>query len=285
MPDSDTADGDSSEHDGADGYTDQAVTVDGIRLYTRRRQGDSPVPLLLIHGLGGSMDSWEPLLAQMPGRDVIMIDSPGMGRSEVPRRPLPMHGIADKLAGALRALEVSRVDVLGYSHGGAVAQEFAKRHSDRLRRLTLVATVAGLPWVPPRLSAQRALLSTRRYHSREAAAADVPLLAGGRTASDETVLAEILADREAHPPSTTGYRYLQLAVLGWSSHPWLHRLQCRTLVLQGDDDPVVRTINGRFLAGRIRHARLELLPGAGHMMMFDEPDRVGPIIEQFLTDE
>ncbi|MGV9711436.1 alpha/beta fold hydrolase [Gordonia sp. NPDC003424] len=279
------SDNDSSDRDSTTRSIDRVVTVDGLSLYSRRRHGDSQVPLLLVHGLGGSMDSWEPLLAQMPGRDVIMIDSPGMGRSDVPRRPLPMHRIADKLAGALRELGVSRVDVLGYSHGGAVAQEFAKRHPNRLRRLTLVATVAGLPWVPPRLSAQRALVSTRRYHSKEAAAADVPVLAGGRTARDETVLSEILADREANPPSTTGYRYLQLAVLGWSSHPWLHRLQCRTLVLQGDDDPVVRTVNGRILASRIRHARLEVLPGAGHMMMFDEPERVGPIIDRFLAED
>ncbi|NMO01622.1 alpha/beta fold hydrolase [Gordonia sp. TBRC 11910] len=230
------------------------------------------------------MDSWGPLLDAIGDRDVIMIDTPGMGRSEVPRRPMSIGAIADTFAAALSELDVDRVDVLGYSHGGTVAQEFAHRHPGRLRRMVLVATVAGVPWLPPRFTAQRALLSTRRYHSKAVAARDIPILAGGRTARDAEVLDAILADRQAHPPSKTGYRYLQIAVMPWSSHPWLHRIQCRTLVLQGDDDPVVRVANGRLLAARIRNARLEIVGGAGHMMLFDEPDRVGPLIAEFLGD-
>ncbi|MET9327609.1 alpha/beta fold hydrolase [Tsukamurella sp. NPDC003166] len=262
---------------------DKTVTARGLTLYTRRRPGSAEPPLLLIHGLGGSMDSWQPLLEHLPDREVIMIDTPGMGRSELPGRPLPMHGLADVLAAALTELGVDRVDVLGYSHGGAVAQEFVHRHGRRVRRLVLTATVAGVPWLPPRPRSALALAGTRRYRDKAAAAHDIPLLAGGRTARDPEVLASVLADREANPPSKTGYRYLQAAILGWSSHPWLHTLRCRTLVLQGSDDPVVRTLNGRVLAGRIRGARLEVLDGAGHMMLFDEPERLGHLISDFLT--
>ncbi|MFF0494030.1 alpha/beta fold hydrolase [Nocardia sp. NPDC004068] len=273
----------SQTYGGDDTPADRTVTARGLVLYTRRRPGNTEPPLLLIHGLGGSMDSWKPLLANLPGRDVIMIDTPGMGRSELPRRPLPIHGVADVLAAALTELGVDRVDVLGYSHGGTVAQEFVHRHPRRVRRLILTATVAGVPWLPPRPRSTLALLSTRRYRDRAAAARDIPLLAGGRTARDAGTLAAVLADREANPPGKKGYRYLQAAVIGWSSHPWLHRLRCRTLVLQGSDDPVVRTFNGRLLAGRIHGARLEVLGGAGHLMLFDEPERLGRLISDFLS--
>jgi pimeloyl-ACP methyl ester carboxylesterase len=94
--------------------TDRIVTVNGLRLFTRRRPGRGEgVPLVLVHGIGGSLESWQPLLAAMPDRDVIMIDTPGAGRSQVPILPFPIAGLADCVAGAVRALRVQRVDVLG----------------------------------------------------------------------------------------------------------------------------------------------------------------------------
>ena len=264
-------------------FTEHAVTTGGLRLHTRRRHGDGKPPLLLIHGLGGSLESWGPLLDHLPDRDVIMIDTPGMGQSELPRFPLRVRAIADRLAEVVRELGVETVDVLGYSHGGVVAQEFARRHPEMLRRLVLVATIGGFPWIPPRPPVQRALLSTRRYRSRAAAEHELPILAGGRVARDPEVLRAILEDRESHPPSKRGYRYLQLGVLGWSSHHWLHRLTCPTLVIQGGGDPVVRPVNGWLLASRIRNARFELVSGAGHMALFDEPERIGRILYEFLA--
>lgn len=265
-----------------EGFTEQYVRVGGLQLNTRRRGGESGPPLVLIHGLGGSLDSWAPLLDNLPGRDVIMIDTPGMGRSELPRFPLGVHAIADRFAEALTELGVKCADVLGFSHGGTVAQEFARRHPDRIGRLVLVDTIAGVPWVPPRVTVQRALLSTRRYRSRAAAEHDLPILAGGRTARDADMLRILLDDRESHPPSKRGYRYLQLGVLGWTSIPWLHTLKCPTLVMHGSDDPVVRPVNARFMASRIPNARFELLSGAGHMVLFDEPERAGRVLTKFL---
>lgn len=262
--------------------TDRVVTVNGLRLQTRRRPGPKGPPLLLIHGLGGSMDSWEPLLDALSDRDILMIDTPGMGRSELPALPLSVGALAERIAGAVRALDVDVVDVLGFSHGGTVAQEFAHRRPAVVRRLALVATVAGIPWLPPRLRAGLALLSTRRYHDRAAAERDLRLLAGGRTAREPEVLRGIIDDRSANPPSTRGYRYLQLPVIWWSSHPWLHTLMCRTLVLAGRDDPVVRPVNASVLAARITDSRLALLPGAGHMVLFDEPERAARLLAEFL---
>lgn len=263
--------------------TDRVVSVRGLTLHTRRRPGNAAPPLLLIHGLGGSMDSWQPLLDSLPDRDVVMIDTPGMGRSELPERPLPIHGLADVLAAALTELGIERVDVLGYSLGGTVAQEFVHRHPLRVRRLVLAATVAGIPWLPPNARSLMALLSTKRYHDRDTAVRAIPLLAGGRTARDPDVLAALVADRESHPPSKRGYRYLQIAVLGWSSHLWLHSLRCRTLVVAGTEDPVVRPINARILARRIRDSTVEIVDGAGHMMLFDEPERLARILTEFLS--
>lgn len=265
--------------------TDRAVVVNGRRLYTQRRPGSTRPPLLLIHGIGGSLESWQPLLDQMPGRDVVMVDSPGAGRSAVPMLPIRMPAIADRIAGAVRALGVEQADVLGYSLGGLVAQEVARRHPALASRLILAATIMGIPAIPGGPKVQLALLSTRRHRDRAAAARDILRLAGGRTARDPAVLAAILSSRDAHPPSWLGYRYQQLAVIGWSSYLWLPRLRVPTLVLHGEQDPVVPVVNARMLARRIPDAQLEVVPGAGHMLLFDEPEKAAPILERFLAAE
>lgn len=264
------------------GFTDRTITVSGLRLNTRRRHGTG-TPLLLLHGLGGSLESWEPLLAALPDRDVVMIDAPGAGQSAVPLIPLRIWQIADRMVAAAEQLGVEQADVLGFSLGGTVAQEVARRHPAFARRLVLVGTMLGVGGRPPKRRAAVALLSTKRHHSRAAAEKDLPIVAGGRIARDPDKLAELLDAREAHPPTQRGYRLQQWAVIGWTSWPWLPRLDLPALVIQGEQDQAVPEKNGRLLAGRIPGARLEVVDGAGHMLMFDETERVAPIIEEFLS--
>lgn len=261
------------------------VTVRGLRLCASRRPGPSGPPLLLVNGLGGSLTSWGPLLASMPDRDVVMIDTPGAGRSDTPALPLLVPALADVLVEAARTLGIDRADILGYSHGGTVAQEIARRHPDFTRRLVLVGTFCGLGARPVPLRAQRMLLSTRRYRDRAVMARDLPRLAGGRTARDPEVLAALLDARESHPPSVRGYYYQQLSVLGWTSLFWLRRLRVRALVVHGSADPVVPVVNARMLAGRLADARLEVVDEAGHLLLFDEAATVGPVIDGFLTEK
>ncbi|TSD94107.1 alpha/beta fold hydrolase [Skermania sp. ID1734] len=264
--------------------TEEDVVIRGLRLHTKRRRGGSEPPLVLIHGLGGSLESWAPLLEALPDRDVVMVDCPGAGLSARPRLPIRVPALADYIVDALGELGVEQADVLGYSLGGLVAQEIAHRHRRFVRKLVLVATICGV-WVhPPKLSAQRALLSTKRYRDRVAAEREIPLLAGGRTARDPKMLAAILDGREGHPPTRAGYRYQQYAVLGWTSFRWLPALRMPTLVLAGSADPVVRPANARLLASRLPNAQLRAIEGAGHMLLFDETPRAAQIIERFLAD-
>src|SRR3954452_19447391 len=263
--------------------TDCRINVKGLTLHTRRRPGRAVPPLLLLHGIGGSLTSWSPLLSALRNRDVVMIDAPGVGQSGVPWRPLRISGIADYMAGAVRSLDLERVDVLGFSLGGMVAQELARRHPELVRRLALVSTMMGVGSKnPPSLKVHRALLSTRRYRDPKCAEHDLPLLAGGRTARDPEVLATLMASRMTHPPSELGYRYQQWAAMGWSSRNWLRDLHAPTLVLHGDDDPVVHVVNGQMLAERIPGATLEVVADAGHMLLFDESDKAATILERFL---
>lgn len=227
---------------------------------------------------------WHPLVGELgEDRELIGFDLPGAGRSASPRWPMRMAQLARLVADVLDRLGRDRVDVLGYSLGGVVAQELAHRAPDRVNRLVLCATTPGLPSVPPNPLVAALMLTPARYWNRQLAELILPIIAGGRTARDKSALEARLEERLARPPSAVGYLYQLFALSGWSSHAWIGGLRHPALVVHGDRDPVVPLANGRYLAEALPHGRLEVIPGAGHLVLLDDPASAAPAIERFLA--
>jgi poly(3-hydroxyoctanoate) depolymerase len=183
----------------------------------------------------------------------------------------------------LDELGYGQLDVLGYSLGGIVAQELARRAPERIHRLVLCATTPGVPSIPPDPIVTALMLTPARYWNRQLAELILPIIAGGRTARDRGVLQAGLRQRLVQPPSAVGYLYQLYALSGWSSHAWIRRVQHPALVLHGDRDPVVPLANGRYLADALPHGRLEVVGGAGHLFLLDEPASVAPAVTEFLA--
>jgi pimeloyl-ACP methyl ester carboxylesterase len=196
-----------------------------------------------------------------------------------------MGGLARVVRELLDALELERVDVLGYSFGGGLAQELARRAPERVRRLVLCATGPGLGGAPPRPLAALMLATPARYYHPRLLALSVPYIAGGRTAREPGVLAEHAAARLLRPPDPLGYVYQLYAVTGWSSLRWLHRVSQPTLVVAGERDPSVPLCNARLLAARLPDARLHVVKGGGHLFLLDEPENVAGPIRAFLDED
>jgi poly(3-hydroxyoctanoate) depolymerase len=258
------------------------VEAAGLRLHVGRRGGGRP--LLLITGIGAHIEMWGPFARLAGERELIAFDAPGVGLSQRPRLPLRMHGLADVVRELLDALQLEQVDVLGYSLGGAVAQELARRAPDRVGRLVLCATGPGLGGSPPRPLAGLMLATPARYYHPRLLALSVPHIAGGRTARDPRVLAEQAATRLQRPPDPLGYAYQLYAGTGWSSLRWLNRVPHPTLVVAGEDDPIMPLRNARMLAARIPGARLHVVKEGGHLFLIDEPENVVAAINAFLDD-
>ena len=85
------------------------------------------------------------------------------------------------------------------------------------------------------------------------------------------------------PRTRRAWLYRLAGTTGWSSLPWLHRLTQPTLVVHGDDDPIVPLINARLIAWRVPDARLEVVEGGGHLLLLDSAADVVPVITEFLT--
>jgi poly(3-hydroxyoctanoate) depolymerase len=259
----------------------QWVTIDGTRLRVATT-GDGP-PLLLLMGIGGNLEMWGPLAEQLPGRRLIAFDAPGTGESSIGRLRR-MTGLADLTAQLLDALGLGTVDVLGYSFGGALAQQLAHRHPDRVGRLILGATMCGLGGIPARPDVYWHMAHPLRYRSQRYLRWVAPQIYGGRARRPGTAGAQSMAARLAHPPSTLGYLSQLAAMSGWSSLPWLSALRMPVLVLAGDDDPIIPLINARILAWRIPDAQLHIVPDGGHLFLLDQSEDVIGVIESFLAE-
>jgi poly(3-hydroxyoctanoate) depolymerase len=258
------------------------LRVDGnvVRVSVRGR-GRS---LLLIMGLGGNLEMWDPLERALvdQGVQTITYDAPGTGESPPRLLPRRMPGLAREAAHLLDALALPQVDVLGASFGGGVAQELALRNPHRVRRLILAGTTCGLGSIPGHPLAMAALVTPLRYYSPRFFRLVAPLLYGPGAAGDDRMLARHVASRHARPPSLCGYVGQLSAAAGWTSLPWLHHVRTPTLVLAGDDDRVVPPLNARILAARLPSARRHMLPG-GHLFLLENPPASADVIARFVN--
>jgi pimeloyl-ACP methyl ester carboxylesterase len=260
--------------------TDLHVGGLGVRVATQDGDG---IPLLLITGIGAHVGMWEPFARRMRGHRLVAFDAPGTGGSELPRLPMRLPALAAHVLALLDALELDRVDVLGYSWGGGLAQVLARRAPERVRRLVLCATSVGLGGTPPRPLAALLLATPARYYHPALARLTTAAIAGGRTAREPGLLDDQVPARLAHPPSLRGYAYQLLVTATFSSLPWVHELRQPTMIVAGDDDPAVPPANAQQLARLIPNARLHIVPGGGHLFLLDQPDDGAPPIRDFLA--
>jgi len=260
------------------------VSVGTQRLRVTVENPGAGRPFLLINGIGATGDLFDPFRQHFGDRETIAFDAPGVGGSPTPILPYSMRKMAGTVAGLIDELGHSRVDVLGLSWGGALAQEFAHRQPAMVRRLVLTATMPGVTSVPGRPAAVATLLSPLRYYSPEYLKRVAPTLYGGAIRDRPELLEEHARQRAARPPSSVGYLHQLSAIQRWSSLPWLHRLPHRTLVLAGDDDPIVRLVNARVMTKRIPDARLHVVEGGGHLFLFTRALEMANIVSDFLDN-
>ena len=268
-------------------WTKRHVDVNGLDVHVARcgegEGGPEVPPLLLVTGIGANLEMWKPFTTGLSGRELIAFDAPGTGRSARTHLPMAMHGLADHVTRLLDVLDVERVDALGYSFGGGLVMELARRAPERLRRLVLCATTPGVGGVPPRPLAGMLLATPGRYYHPMIFRMVLPRIAGGRTARDPVALRAQEEARLAQPPTPLGYAYQLYATAGWTSLPWLHRLPHRTLVVAGDDDPATPLTNARLMCWRMPHARLHIVAGGGHLFLIDQPEEPTAAIQAFLN--
>ena len=240
-------------------------------------------PLFLVPGLGCNADMWAPFVEHFPERRLISFDAPGTGHSSTPICPISVESLAALAVAVLDNRRVGRTDVIGYSYGGAVAQQLAYDHPERVERLVLAATTCGVGSVLGSLEALVVLSTPFRFYSPTYFERTAANIYGGMTGRDAALRRRNVQARYTLPPSCYGYAMQLLGGMAWSSWGFLPEIRHETLVICGDDDPLVPVANGKMLAARIPRARLDIVERGGHLLLWDDAERVAPRIGRFVA--
>ena len=266
----------------------------GVRFAYRRLGGtsDGAMPLVLLQDFRGQLDNWDPVLVDSLAdeREVILFDNAGVGLSGG-NTPSTVTEMARDAIDFLDALRLERVDLVGYSLGGMVAQELTLLRPQQVRRLVLAAT------------------SPRGYGNQTHGwVFDIAALARAHDSGIEDFL------RILFPPTGTrrkrGSEYLSRmqrrtedrdlpvgrqaqtaqydAAVEWgirepSKLARLSGIHQPTLVTSGGNDRVVPTENAHILAAHLPNARVRIFDDAGHGFLFQWPVEFGGLVAEFLS--
>ena len=247
--------------------------------------GSGP-PLLLIMGLGASLETWVAQREAFARRHrVILFDNRGAGGSECPPPPWSVPDMAADAFGVLDALGVVRANVLGVSMGGMIAQEMAIARPERVDRLVIAVSFAR----PDPL--RRAFLLFRRWARLQGAdlvqegVANLPWLVSPRVLNDPERLEEILGIVGTMPLMDADAYANQIdAILEHDTLSRLHHVRARTLVLAAAEDVLTPLALSREIASAIPWARLEVLPRGNHAVQIEDADAFNEAVLRFLAE-
>jgi poly(3-hydroxyalkanoate) depolymerase len=264
---------------------DDLVSVRGrqLRVHIWRPQAAVGPPLLVFNGIGAGLDLLDPFVAALADREIVRFDPPGIGGSPDMLRPYHITTFAPLVGDLVAQLGYGRVDVLGYSWGGQLAQQLALVRPGQVRRLVLFATSTGALSVPAGPRVLSRFLDPRWPRDPAVALTVAAELYGGTVRTDPERVAPTLARiAESLHRSRRGYAQQLAAMVGWTSLPFLRLIRARTLVIAGDDDPIIPPRNSAILGCGIPKARRYHHPG-GHLAIITEAGELAPVIAEFLT--
>lgn len=248
--------------------------------WERRGEG---FPLVLVQGLGYARWGWEPVADALAERfEVILLDNRGVGESAAPPGAYTAVEMASDVVGVLDEAGVDKAHVVGTSLGGMVAQELALTAPKRVEKLVLVCTTPGgrnaapMPGQTVRLMARAPMLEREVALRKFVENALAPDPSNG-------IIERILAHRlQTDQPISA---WLSQAAAGMTFDAWdrLPDLTIPTLVVHGTADVVVDPRNAELLRERIPGARIELFPGCGHLLFWEQPERFVEVVDEFLS--
>jgi pimeloyl-ACP methyl ester carboxylesterase len=238
---------------------------------------------LLIHGLAGSsLTEWYQVAPKLAtDHRVILVDHRGHGLSARSDLRFEVAEDADDLVGVLDALEVSQVDVVGYSMGGVIAQALALRNPGRVRKLVLMATFAthskGYKWLR-RIGAMltRGWERITGFGTSEVRSGYLIARGAVRRRHARWMWRETLRrDVESGAQAT-------FALLRFDSRDWVGKLNVDTMVVIPSADFLVPVSWQHELADAIADAKVVEVEGAGHELVWTHADRVADELREFL---
>jgi pimeloyl-ACP methyl ester carboxylesterase len=239
--------------------------------------GEGP-PVLCIHGLGGTSNTFTPQMPAFLGRfRVIRPDLPGAGRSALPE-VLSIATLADAMASVCDAIGERAVHVAAHSLGTLVAQHLAATRPEMVKSLVLLGALMDPPDTARRNLTARAEAARKGGMASVADVVAAASLASGTRANNLAAVAFVRESLMRQPAE--GYA-LSCEALAAARAADARAIACTTLLLTGEEDAVAPASVARSLAERINGARAEILPHCGHWAGIERPNEVNRAITAF----
>ena len=284
------------------------ATANGIEIHYEEHGDPSHPPMLLIMGFGAQLTLWPDELVEAladHGFRVIRYDNRDIGLSHkfdgvkapgilkmtllsklglTPKVPYTLADMADDGVGLLDALGIEKAHIVGASMGGMIAQHVAARHSDRCLSLTSIFSTTGNPKLPPaKPEALKALITRPKSMEEDVLVEHGMMLARtigspGYPSEEQRLRERTRASirRSFYPEGPT--RHLSAIVSDGDRRAMLKDVNVPTLVMHGEDDPLVPVEGGRDTAAAIPGAKLVTIPGWGHDLPIELVNEVADAI-------
>jgi pimeloyl-ACP methyl ester carboxylesterase len=256
----------------------QFVEENGIRFAYRRFGNETGVPLLFMQHFRGGMDNWDPVVTDgfASSRPVILFNNAGVASSSG-KTPNTIDAMSEHAGDFVGALGLSQIDILGFSIGGFIGQALTIRHPSLVRRLLLVGTGprAGQPTQDPNVK--------QHAQTPDPSLEDFLYLFFAPSASSQAAGRAFwerrhLRKKDVDPPTSPQMMEAQLAALTeWGQvkgeqFAELRSITQPTMVVNGNNDIMVPTINSFTLSQHIPNAQLIIYPNSGHGSLFQYPE-------------
>lgn len=270
----------------------QTITVNGSQVaYRELSKGKSELPLVMLTHLSATLDNWDPVLIDLLAKeqDVILIDLPGVGASEGKVASI-IPAMAEQVYDIIKALGYSKINLLGLSMGGMVAQEVVRLDGSLVNRLVLAGTAhrGGI-------EVDKVTGKTFRYMAKAGLEGIDPKRyifyphdEAGKVMADK-VLGRMKERQPAYadkPMAVPGFLTQLKAIKRWGRDPEddLAFITQPTLIVNGDKDMQVPTKNSYIMHGKIKNSQLIIYPQAGHGSIFQMAEDFAPKLIAFLKE-
>ena len=282
--------------------------ANGIEIHYEEQGDKTAPPMLLIMGFGAQLTLWPDELVEAlasrgfrviryDNRDIGLshkfdgVKAPGLVKMTLlsklglkPKVPYTLADMADDGAGLLDTLGIEKAHIVGASMGGMIAQHFVSRHADKCLSLTTIFSTTGNPKLPPAKPEAMKALVTRPDSTDEKVLVEHGMMVArtigspGYPTEEERLRERTTASvrRSFYPEGPT--RHLSAIVADGDRRGMLKDVTVPTLVLHGEDDPLVPCEGGRDTAATIPGARIRTIPGWGHDLPVELVDDIADAV-------
>jgi len=267
------------------------VTV-GENTYAYRQFGvGQGLPLVFFQHFTGTLDNWDPAVTDRLARDrsVVLFENAGIGRSNG-KVPETVATMADHAMKFLDAIQLTRVDVLGFSLGGMVAQVIALKRPRLLRRIILAGTgpEGGVGVAMDRPEFLKIFVDQKMPPSEKLLKLFFETTETSQSAGRRFVERLARRTKDIDTPTNAEAAGAQLAAMaawaksGGEDHADLKKITQPALVINGNNDIMIPTVNSFTLSAHLPNAQLIIYPDSGHGALFQHAGAFTSHVSEFL---